>query len=150
MEFFQQYGLLILVGILIIFMFVSARRRTQKMREAEETKRQQIVPGAKVMLQGGIYGKVAAYDSEDLAAPAFVTIAPDVVIEVHSQAIMQVVDEGAALPFATEEEIIAAAKDVAESAPQADEEEAVSVQESIVDEVDPADLSEPDSSKDNS
>lgn len=150
MEFFQQYGLLILVGILIIFMFVSARRRTQKMRDAEEQKRTQIVPGAKVMLQGGIYGKVAAYDAEDLAAPAFVTIAPDVVIEVHSQAIMQVVDEGAPLPFATEEEILAAAKDVAESTPETVDETVVVAQEIVEDDSSSEDSSESDASKDNS
>lgn len=80
------------LGLLLVFMIVNTRRRTKAMREEQETKRTQTVPGAKVLLQGGLYGTIESYDAEDLSAPAFVEIAPGVVIEVHSQAILRVID----------------------------------------------------------
>src|SRR5690606_1402220 len=50
------------------------------------------VPGAKVLLQGGIYGTIVSYDPEDLDTPALVEIAPGTIIDVHSQAILRVVE----------------------------------------------------------
>ena len=43
-------------------------------------------------MQGGIYGTVVAYDHEDLDSPALIEIAPGTVIEVHSQAILRIVE----------------------------------------------------------
>src|SRR5690606_34636443 len=83
--FFAEYGLLILLAVLLVFMFWSSRRRTKKMREEQEKKAQQMLPGVKVMLQGGLYGELTHYDASDLSQPARVEIAPGVEIEVHSQ-----------------------------------------------------------------
>lgn len=81
------------LGLLLVFMIFNTRRRTKQMKEQQEKKRAETVPGAKVLLQGGLYGTVVSYDSEDLAAPAFIELAPGMVVEVHSQAILQVIDE---------------------------------------------------------
>ncbi len=90
-DFFGNYGLLILLGLLLVFMFWSQRRRGQRMKAEQEAKARQTVPGAEVLLQGGVYGTIVAYDAENLDAPAEVEIAPGTVIKVHSQAILRIV-----------------------------------------------------------
>ena len=92
--FFANYGLIILLVVLLIFMFWSSRRRMQKQKAEQEAKARQTVPGAEVLLQGGLYGTIVAYDPDNLDQPATVEIAPGVEIKVHSQAILRVVDPG--------------------------------------------------------
>ena len=106
MEFLSNYGLIILLVVLLGFMFWSSRRRMQKQKLEQEAKARQTVPGAEVLLQGGLYGTIVSYDPENLDQPAIVEIAPGVEIKVHSQAILRVVDpvEGAV----TEDEFIEA------------------------------------------
>jgi preprotein translocase subunit YajC len=65
------------------------------MKEQQEEKATKTVPGVKVLLQGGLYGTVVSYDPIDLDKPAQIEIAPGVVIEVHSQAILRLVEETA-------------------------------------------------------
>lgn len=89
--FFNQYGLILLLGALLVFMFWSSRRRMQKQKLEQEEKARQTVPGSKVLMQGGLYGTIVAFDPENLDQPAVVEIAPGVEIEVHSQAILRVV-----------------------------------------------------------
>lgn len=89
--FFGNYGLLILLGALLVFMFWSQRRRTQRQKAEQEVKARQTVPGAKVLMQGGLYGTIVSYDPDNLDQPAEVELSPGVVIEVHSQAILRVV-----------------------------------------------------------
>lgn len=105
-SFFANYGLIILLVVLLVFMFWSSRRRMQKQKVEQEAKARQTVPGAEVLLQGGLYGTIVAFDPENLDQPAVVAIAPGVEIKVHSQAILRVVDpaEGAL----TEDEFIEA------------------------------------------
>jgi len=112
MDFFSQYGLIILLLVLLVFMFWSSRRRMQKQKAEQEEKARQTVPGAEVLLQGGLYGTVVAYDGENLDQPAIVSIAPGVEIKVHSQAILRVVSptEG----FVTEDDFISAEESEAE------------------------------------
>lgn len=105
MEFLQQYGLLILLALLLVFMFWSSRRRTQKMKAEQEQKARQTVTGAEVLLQGGLYGTIVSYDPENLDQPAVVEIAPGVQIKVHSQAILRVVTPSG---IVTEEEFLVA------------------------------------------
>ena len=92
MEFLSNYGLIILLVVLLGFMFWSSRRRMQKQKLEQEAKARQTVPGAEVLLQGGLYGTIVSYDPDNLDQPAVVEIAPGVVIRVHSQAILRVVD----------------------------------------------------------
>ncbi|MGB4134957.1 MAG: preprotein translocase subunit YajC, partial [Microbacterium sp.] len=80
----------LLVGMLV-FMFFNTRKRQKQMKEQQEEKATKTVPGAKVLLQGGLYGTIVSYDPVDLDKPAEVEVAPGVVIEVHSQAILRVI-----------------------------------------------------------
>jgi preprotein translocase subunit YajC len=102
---------LLLAGLLV-FMFVSSRRRMKKQKDEQEKKARETVPGAEVLLQGGLYGTIVDYDGEDLDKPALVEIAPGIVIKVHSQAVLRIVDpvEGAV----TEDEFIDAEESEAE------------------------------------
>ncbi|KAA9087015.1 preprotein translocase subunit YajC [Microbacterium radiodurans] len=92
LQFFAEYGLLIILALLIVFMFYSQRRRAQRMKAEQAEKAKQLLPGAKVLLQGGFYGTIVAYDGEDLSKSAIVELAPGVEVEVHSQAVLRVVD----------------------------------------------------------
>ena len=90
-EFFTNYGLIILLVVLLVFMFWSSRRRMAKQKLEQEQRARQTVPGAEVLLQGGLYGTIVSYDPENLDQPAIVEIAPGIDIKVHSQAILRVV-----------------------------------------------------------
>src|SRR4051812_19098437 len=90
--FFQNYGLIILLIVLLVFMFWSSRRRTAKQKLEQEAKARQTVPGAEVLLQGGLYGTIVSYDPDNLDQPAIVELAPGVDIKVHSGAILRVVN----------------------------------------------------------
>ncbi|MDF2992185.1 MAG: preprotein translocase subunit YajC [Microbacterium sp.] len=111
-SFFANYGLIILLIGLLIFMFWSSRRRMQKQKLELEEKARQTVPGAEVLLQGGLYGTIVEYDGEDLDKPAHVEIAPGVVIKVHSQAVLRIVDPTSGT--VTEDEFIEAEETEAE------------------------------------
>lgn len=102
----MDWILFAVLAALLVFMFWNSRKRMQKAKAEQEEKRRQTVPGSKVLLQGGLYGTIISYDGEDLDAPAEVELAPGVVVEVHSQAILRVVDpvEG----VVTEDEFIEA------------------------------------------
>ena len=108
----MEFILLPILAVLIVFMFVNTRKRQKQMKAEQEEKATKTVPGVKVLLQGGIYGTIVAYDHDDLDSPALVEIAPGTVIEVHSQAILRVVDpvEG----VVTEDEFIEAEASEAE------------------------------------
>lgn len=81
-----------LLAVLLVFMFVNTRKRQKQMKAEQEEKATKTVPGVKVLMQGGIYGTIVAYDAEDLDSPALVEIAPGTIIEVHSQAILRIVE----------------------------------------------------------
>jgi len=81
-----------LLAVLLVFMFINTRKRQRQMKAEQEEKATKTVPGAKVLLQGGLYGTIVSYDPEDLDSPARVEIAPGTVIEVHSQAILRIVE----------------------------------------------------------
>jgi len=90
-SFFAQYGLFVILAVFLVFMIFSTRRRTKKMKADQEQKQRETVAGARVLLQGGLYGTIIEFDAEDLDRPARVEIAPGVVIDVHSQAILRVI-----------------------------------------------------------
>lgn len=104
--------MLILLGGLLVFMFWNSRKRMAKMKAEQEEKRRNTVPGSKVLLQGGLYGTIISFDPEDLDAPAHIELAPGTIVEVHSQAILRVVDPTEGL--VTEEEFLEAEADEAE------------------------------------
>lgn len=80
------------LAVLLVFMFLNTRKRQKQMKAEQEEKATKTVPGVKVLMQGGLYGTIVAYDPEDLDSPALVEIAPGTVIEVHSQAILRIVE----------------------------------------------------------
>lgn len=80
-------GLIAIAVVLIVFMFVSSRRRK---RDAE-TMRAKIQPGAEVMTSFGLYGTLVSVDEEK--NEAFVETTPGTIVRVHSQTIAKVVDE---------------------------------------------------------
>ena len=86
---FLLFGLL---AVLLVFMIFNTRKRTKQMKAEQEEKATKTVPGVKVLLQGGIYGTIVSYDPDDLDTPALVEIAPGTIIDVHSQAILRVVE----------------------------------------------------------
>ena len=90
--FFAQYGLIILLAALLVFMFWSSRRRMQRQKAEQEEKARQTIPGAEVLLQGGVYGTIVEFDPDNLDQPAVVEISPGVEIRVHSQAVLRVVN----------------------------------------------------------
>ncbi|MGM1016351.1 MAG: preprotein translocase subunit YajC [Actinomycetota bacterium] len=81
-----------LLAVLLVFMIFNTRRRTKQLKAEQEEKATKTVPGVKVLLQGGLYGTIVAYDADDLDTPALVEIAPGTIIEVHSQAILRIVE----------------------------------------------------------
>ncbi|WP_029144219.1 preprotein translocase subunit YajC [Microbacterium luticocti] len=109
--FFQNYGLIILLVILLVFMFWSSRRRMAKQKAEQEAKARQTVPGAEVLLQGGLYGTIVSYDPDNLDQPAVVEIAPGVDIKVHSQAILRIVNPTDETPAASDGDLAAPAED---------------------------------------
>ncbi len=81
-----------LLAVLLVFMIINTRKRQKQMKAEQEEKATKTVPGVRVLLQGGIYGTIVSYDPEDLDHPASIEVAPGVVIEVHSQAILRIVE----------------------------------------------------------
>ncbi|GAB3631581.1 preprotein translocase subunit YajC [Microbacterium shaanxiense] len=81
-----------LLAVLLVFMFINTRKRQKQMKAEQEEKATKTVPGVKVLMQGGLYGTIVAYDADDLDSPALVEIAPGTIIEVHSQAILRIVE----------------------------------------------------------
>ncbi|CAN7313863.1 MULTISPECIES: preprotein translocase subunit YajC [Microbacterium] len=100
---FLLFGLL---AVLLVFMIFNTRKRTKQMKAEQEEKATKTVPGAKVLLQGGIYGTIVSYDPEDLDTPALVEIAPGTIIDVHSQAILRVVEPKDAIVDAPADEVV--------------------------------------------
>ncbi len=75
--------IVVLVGLLG-FMFWNSRRRMQRAKVEQAEKARQTVPGAEVLLQGGLYGTIVEFDPENLDQPALIEIAPGVEIKVHA------------------------------------------------------------------
>ena len=44
------------MAALLVFMFWSSRRRAARMKAEQEAKSRAMLPGVKVLLQGGLYG----------------------------------------------------------------------------------------------
>ncbi len=108
-----------LLAVLLVFMIINTRKRQKQMKAEQEEKATKTVPGVRVLLQGGIYGTIVSYDPEDLDHPASIEVAPGVVIEVHSQAILRIVEPKDIV--AADEQIIGEERVVDGSAPVVDD-----------------------------
>jgi preprotein translocase subunit YajC len=80
-------ALIAIAAVLIVFMFVSSRRRK---RDAEAM-REKIVPGAEVMTSQGIFGTLLSVDEEK--NEAIIETTPGTKLRVHSQTIAKVVED---------------------------------------------------------
>ncbi|WXH14665.1 preprotein translocase subunit YajC [Microbacterium sp. LBN7] len=109
----MEFILFGLLAVLLVFMIFNTRKRTKQMKAEQEEKATKTVPGVKVLLQGGIYGTIVAYDPEDLDSPALVEIAPGTIIEVHSQAILRIVEPKDVVeePAVVEDDVVATETD---------------------------------------
>lgn len=80
----------ILIAVaLAAFIFLQFRSAKRRKSEAEERVRS-IVPGVEVMTQSGIFGTLVSMDEEENLA--FVEIAPNTIVKLHSQAIRNAVN----------------------------------------------------------
>lgn len=95
----MEFALIAVAGVLIVFMFLSSRRRR---REVEEM-RAKILPGAEIMTGQGLYGTLVSLDEEK--NEAIIETTPGVKLRIHSQAIAKVVEDE---PVAEEAEEAAA------------------------------------------
>ncbi len=81
----------ILIGIVLVlfigFQFWNTRRR----RKQEAEKKSSIVPGAEIMTNYGLFGKLVSIDEPNNWA--FVEIAPGQVIKIHRSTILKVADD---------------------------------------------------------
>jgi preprotein translocase subunit YajC len=80
-------AMLAVLAVLVFFMFRNSRKR----KAQQEELRQQIVPGAQVMTNFGLYGTLVSLD--DASKVAELEVAPGNIVRVHSQTIAKVVDE---------------------------------------------------------
>ena len=103
-------GMLVILAVLIFFMFRNSRKR----KADQEALRSQIVPGAEVMTNFGLYGTLISLD--DVSKVAELEVAPGNIVRVHSQTIAKVVTDepGAAGEPRSVEEAMAIANREAE------------------------------------
>lgn len=80
-------AMLAVLAVLVFFMFRNSRKR----KTQQEELRKQIVPGADVMTNFGLFGKLVSID--EAAKVSELEVAPGVIVRVHSQTIAKVVDE---------------------------------------------------------
>lgn len=80
-------AMLAILAVLVFFMFRNSRKR----KAQAEALRKQIVPGADVMTNFGLFGKLVSVD--EVAKVSELEVAPGVIVRVHSQTIAKVVDE---------------------------------------------------------
>ena len=82
-------GMLAILAVLIFFMF---RNRNKQKAKAEEL-RSQIVPGAEIMTNFGLFGTLKSID--EVTNVAEVETSPGNIVRVHRQTIARVVDDSA-------------------------------------------------------
>lgn len=85
-------GMLAVLAVLIFFMFRNSRKRKQQMEEL----RTQIVPGAEIMTNFGLFGTLRSIDEASKVAE--VEVSPGTIVRVHSQTIAKVVDDDSGIP----------------------------------------------------
>ncbi len=85
-------GMFAILAVLIFFMFRNSRKR----KAQQEELRTQIVPGAEVMTNFGLYGTLISIDESSKVAE--LEVAPGNIVRVHSQTIAKVVSDEVGAP----------------------------------------------------
>lgn len=81
--------MLVVLAAMIFFMFRSNKKRKAQAEELQS----QMVPGAEVMTNFGLFGELRAIDEE--RNEALIEIAPGTIVRVHRQTLARVVDDHA-------------------------------------------------------
>ncbi|MCH1883057.1 preprotein translocase subunit YajC [Agrococcus sp. ARC_14] len=79
--------MLLVLAAMIFFMFRSNKKRKAQAAELQD----QMVPGAEVMTNFGLYGELREIDEE--RNEALIEIAPGTIVRVHRQTLARVVDD---------------------------------------------------------
>lgn len=79
--------MLVVLAAMIFFMFRSNKKRKAQAAELQD----QMVPGAEVMTNFGLFGELREIDDE--RNEALIEIAPGTIIRVHRQTLARVVDD---------------------------------------------------------
>ncbi len=87
MDMLLQYAMFAILGVLIFFMFRNSRKR----RAEQEKMREQIVPGAEIMTNFGLFGTLKSID--EVSNIAEVETSPGNIVRVHRQTIAKVVED---------------------------------------------------------
>ena len=87
-ENFLNIALIVVLAVLVILMF----RNSKKRKAQQEEMKKQIVPGADIMTNFGLFGKLVSVD--ELSNEAEVEVSPGVIVRVHRQTIAKVVTPG--------------------------------------------------------
>lgn len=85
-------GMLVILAVLIFFMFRNSRKRKAQQEELQS----QIVPGAEVMTNFGLFGTLKSIDEASNVAE--LEVSPGNVVRVHRQTIAKVVTDEAGAP----------------------------------------------------
>ena len=136
---FANIALIAVLAVLVFFMFRNSRRR----KAQQEELRAQIVPGAEIMTNFGLFGKLISIDEPSNVAE--VEVSPGNIIRVHRQTISKVVTgsdiEGDA-PRSVEEAIERANREEAEREAMAKKDEISSHEPEFGERVEPTDTTQ--------
>lgn len=95
-------GMLAILAVLIFFMFRNGQKRKRDM----ESLQSQVVPGADVMTNFGLYGTILAIDEGDNKVQ--LETSPGNVVTVHRQTIARVITDEVVVPADDSTETVAA------------------------------------------
>lgn len=85
-------GMLVILAVLVFFMFRNSRKRKAQQEELQA----QIVPGAEVMTNFGLFGTLKSID--EVTNQAELEVSPGTVVRVHRQTIAKVVTDETGTP----------------------------------------------------
>lgn len=80
-------GMLLILAVLVFFMFRNSKKRKAQQAELQD----KMVPGADVMTNFGMFGRLVAIDDD--TNEALIEVAPGTTLRVHRQTLARVVED---------------------------------------------------------